>query len=481
MQIRPVLRSLGMLLVGEAVAMLPALAVALYYQEGDAWAFLLTIGILLVVGLPLAVFIRSKVRNLYAREGMAIVGLGWALLSVFGALPYLFSGVMDGFADALFESVSGFTTTGASVLEAVEGVPRGLLFWRSFSHWVGGMGVLVLTIALLPQLGIRNMEVLKAESSGPNPGKIVPRLQDSAKYLYIIYIGLSLVLFLLLGLTGMPLYDSLVNTFATAGTGGFAVRNQSIGSYGNPAAEIIIAIFMFLFSINFALYFALLMGQVRKFFANRELLFFLGMVVISIALIALNIRHLYDGFGTALRHAAFQVTSLVSTTGYSTADDSTWPMFSQVLLMMLMLVGGCAGSTAGGFKVVRLILAGKALRRELHIVLHPRIVRTVTMEGKPVTESMLRAVLVFFFGYISIIGATSLIVAMDGYDGITTLTSVLAMISNAGPGLSLVGPTGNYSIFSDVSKIAMSFCMLFGRLEILPVLTLFMPSMWRSL
>ncbi len=474
-----ILRALGVLLCSEAVLLAPSLAVSLIYREGDAPAFLITLALLLVCGLPLMLLLRPSKRQLQARDGFALVGGGWVLLSAFGALPFVFTGAIPSYVDAFFETVSGFTTTGASILRNVEALPHGLLFWRSFTHWVGGMGVLVLTIAILPQLGSRNMEILRAESPGPSPEKLVPRLRETAKLLYLIYLGMTVLMAGLLLLTRMPLFDALVNTFATAGTGGFAVLNASIGGYNNFWAELIIGAFMLLFGVNFAVYFSFLVRRYKKAVRNEELLLYVGIVAVSILIITLNILPGYKGFLNALRYAAFQVSSVITTTGFATANFDQWPTLSKSVLLCLMIIGACAGSTGGGIKVSRLLLLTKTFRRDLSAILHPRLVRPIIVDGKRVEEDTLRSVLVFFFGYVSVIIVATLVVSANGFDFISTFTAVISATGNIGPGLGMIGPVGNYADFSNLSKLTLSMCMLIGRLEIMPILLLLTPSLWR--
>ncbi len=481
MRYRPVLRALGLLLMGEAVFMVPSLIISLIYGDNDHMAFIYSIIILAVIGFIPSFTIKNKVTQLYTREGFALVGLGWILLSLFGMLPFIFSGVITNPIDALFETVSGFTTTGASILSAIEGLPHGILFWRSFTHWVGGMGVLILTIALLPQMGLKNMEVLKAESPGPTPEKLVPRIRDTAKMLYLIYLGMSLILFILLVCFGMKPYDAAVNTFGTAGTGGFSILNASIGGYNNPAFEVIIGIFMLLFGVSFSVYFMIVMRQWKRALKNQEMIFYFCIAVAATVFITIDIFPRYANFWESLRYSFFQVSSVMTTTGYATTDFNQWPVFSKCLLLFLMLIGASAGSTGGGVKVVRLLASIKVVRRELYMFLHPRSVRVVSLNKKALDDSTVRSVLAFMFLYILIILMAALLVALDGFDFETTLSSVVACISNIGPGMQLVGPMGNYADFSILSKIVLSFCMLIGRLEIMPILLLFSPSLWRKL
>jgi trk system potassium uptake protein TrkH len=479
MQILMILRILGILLCGEAVMMLPSLGVSLIYGDGSASAFLLSIGILVLIGLPCALFIRAGKRKLFAREGFALVASGWILLSLFGALPFVFSGAIPSFIDALFESTSGFTTTGATILPAVEHLPRGILFWRSFTHWVGGMGVLVLTVAILPQLGSRNMDILRAESSGPAPGKLMPRLRETTKMLYIIYLSLSAAMILVLLICGLPLYDALVAMFATAGTGGFSMLNASIGGYASPVIEMIIAFFMLIFGVNFAVYFALIRRDYKRVLRNQELWAYLIMLAVATLLIAVNILPGTGSFLTSLRYAFFQVTSIATTTGFATTDYGAWPTFSLVIIMVLMVVGASAGSTGGGIKVSRVLLLAKSLRKEIHAILHPNIVRNVSIEGRPIEESTLRSVLVYFFAYVMIVVTSTLVVSLDGFDFLSTFSSVLATSGNIGAGLGLAGPTSSFAAFSPLSKTIFCLCMWVGRLEIMPILLLFTPSLWR--
>ena len=480
MNFKLVFKLTGKVLLVEGFCMLLPLAVALLYRE-DPRPFLFTIPLLLTFGLLLSLLKPGD--HFYAREGFFSVGLIWVLVSAFGALPFLFSGAFPSYVDCFFEAASGFTTTGASILPAVEGLPNGILFWRSFTHWLGGMGVLVLTIALLPSLGSRTLHLMRAESPGPVVSKLVPKTSQSSKILYGIYCGLTLVQVLCLKIAGMPLFDSVVNSFATAGTGGFAIKNASIGAYGNPAFEIIITVFMLLFSVNFALYFLVLCGKWRQALKSDELRFFLCVVGSSIVLISLNLLtsspRFYAGVGESVRHAAFQVGSIISTTGFSSADFDLWPEFSRFLLVILMFIGACAGSTGGGIKCSRVLLLFKCLGREIKHIIHPRSVNVVKLDGRVVEEETVRSVLLFFAAYMLIIFIAGMVVAIDNFSFGTTFTSVVACIGNIGPGLELVGPMGNYAAFSGLSKIVLSLCMIIGRLEVIPILVLFSKNAWK--
>ena len=477
---RLILGILGRLLLLEAGLMLLSLAVSLYYGEGDAPSFLYSIGILLAVGLPLSALSRPEKNAVRAREGLAAVGLAWILLSAFGALPFMFSGATVYYWDALFETVSGFTTTGASVLPAVEHLPHGILFWRSFTHWVGGMGVLVLTLAVMPKFGGKGSQLARAESPGPTFSKMVPRMTDTARLMYAIYAAMTLVLILLLLLSGMPLFDTLIHAMGTAGTGGFSSRNLSVGAYGNAWAEMIIMVFMFLFGANFTLYFRLLKGEGLKSFKSEEFRAYLLLALGSVLVIALNILPRFGNFFTALRYSGFQVSSIMSTTGYATTDFALWPQFSHILLLLLMLVGASAGSTAGGIKVVRMVILGKAAVHEVGHEVSPRRVRMLKLDGKPVGADVLRGVLVFFFIYVSFLFVGTLVASTDGHDFLTCFSATASCLSNIGPGLSLVGPVGNFGIFSPHVKYLLTFMMLAGRLEFIPLLALFHPSVWRN-
>ena len=460
----------------EAVSMLIPLMVCLFYQE-DPTPFLFTIPLVMIIGFALSLLHSND--HFFPREGFFSVALIWLLMGAFGALPFYFSGFFPSYIDCFFEAVSGFTTTGASILTAVEPLSRGILFWRSFIHWLGGMGVLILTIALLPSLGSRTLHLMKAESPGPVVSKLVPKSSQSSKILYGIYCGMTAIEIIALRIAGMPWYDSIVHSFATAGTGGFSTRNLSIAAYNSPAIEIIITIFMLLFSVNFSLYFLLLCGKVKQVLKSDELRFFLIVVFASIVLITFNIWNLYPTVGESIRHAAFQVGSIISTTGFASTDFNQWPEFSRVLLVLLMFVGACAGSTGGAIKCSRVLLLGRCIRREIKQVIHPRVVNVVKLDGRVVDEPALRSVHIFFAAYIFITLGATLLISVDNISFGTTFTAVVSCIGNIGPGLELVGPMGNYAFFSPFSKLLLSLCMIIGRLEILPILVLFSGNAWK--
>ncbi|MBE5795555.1 MAG: TrkH family potassium uptake protein [Clostridiales bacterium] len=482
MNARLVIRLQGSILLIEAAAMLPSLLIALIYGDGDAMAFVYTIALILAVALPMHFFARPKERNLRAREGFVAVALVWVLLSVFGALPFLFSGLFTRFEDAFFEAVSGFTTTGASVLNNFEGAPRGIMFWRSFTHWIGGMGVLVLTLALLPQMTGRTTHLARAESPGPSFSKVLPKMGDTAKMMYIIYGILTALEFILLVLVGrMSLYDAAIHAMGTAGTGGFSNYGSSVAAFDSVAVDTIVTIFMVVFGVNFALYYRLLIGDFKSFFRSEELHWYLGIILTSIVLVSVLIMPQYGNAFTALRYGSFQVSSIISTTGFVTADFDLWPTAARMILLLLMFIGSCAGSTAGGMKVVRVALMVKNTKREISRTFQPRKVQVVRFEGKGVEENMLSQVAVFIFGYIALAFLGGMVVALEGhYDMITNLTASITCVSNVGPGFGAVGPVCNFSEYGPFAKYVLSLLMLCGRLELFPILVLFHPGVWRK-
>ncbi|MEK6266386.1 MAG: TrkH family potassium uptake protein [Clostridium sp.] len=480
MNYKMVLKNLGIVLICEGIAMLPSLIVAILYGENSAWAFFYTILILFMIGIPVS-FIKPKHAGLYVKDGFAIVALAWILVSFFGAFPFYFSGEIPSFVDSFFEATSGFTTTGASILQHIQGLPQGILFWRSFTHWVGGMGVLVLTMAILPSAGTGALKIMKAESPGPSPGKLVPRVKETAKILYGIYLLMTLFEIILLKIAGMPWYDAFVHTFGTVGTGGFSNMNLSVGAYNNIYIEIIITVFMFLAGSNFALYYQMFRGNLKAFFKDEEFRLYAFIVITATVLIALNIYGtIYKGVGQSIRYSAFQVVSITTTTGYATADFNLWPVFSKVILFFLMFVGGCAGSTGGSIKNIRILLLFKTAKRDLMRIIHPKAIYSVRVGGKAVNERILSEILGFFFMYMMVFCGAILIVSIEGKELVTTVTAVAATIGNIGPGLGMVGPTGNFSGFTNLSKMVLSGCMLIGRLEIYPILLLALPSFWKK-
>lgn len=475
-------RFIAQILALEMVFLVPALFISLGYGEaGAVRGFVLTLGILAVITAVLLLLTRGARRGFYAKEGLVCVGLSWIVLSLLGCLPFWLSGEIPSFIDAFFEMVSGFTTTGASILPQVENLSRGILYWRSFSHWLGGMGVLVFLLAVAPkgdQSTGFTMHLLRAESPGPNVGKLVPRMKKTATILYLLYIGLTVlnVVFLLAG--KMPLFDAVCTAFGTAGTGGFGVRNDSIAGY-SPYIQNVCTVFMFLFGVNFSCYYLLLLGQFRSIFKDEELRLYLGLALVSTVLIVLNLRDYYGTLGETIRHASFQVSSIMTTTGFATTDFDLWPSFSKTILLCLMVVGACAGSTGGGLKCGRLLLVLKSLRRSIQKLLHPRRVQVVRTNGQVVSEDVLENTNAYLAAYALITLLSFLLISIDGFSTGTNLSAVFACFNNIGPGLEAVGPTCNFGAFSTFSKLVLIFDMLAGRLEIFPILVLASKSTWK--
>ena len=470
---------IGWILNFEAAFMSPSFVVGLIYREKSVWAIFATMLLCLVIGVPMVLLKRPKQAVFYAKDGFVSVGLSWVALSVMGALPFVISGSIPHPVDALFETVSGFTTTGSSILSDVEALPKCMLFWRSFTHWVGGMGVLVFMLTILPMSGGYHMNLMRAESPGPSVERFVPTVKSTAKILYGIYICLSLLELLLLLVGKMPMFDALTLTFGTAGTGGFGIKNDSIGSY-TTYQQTVLTIFMILFGVNFNVYFLFLLKKIRQGLKNEELRAYLGIILGAILLITVNIAGKFGNPFLAFHHAAFQVASIITTTGYSTVDFNTWPTFSKTVLVLLMFIGASAGSTGGGIKVSRIVILAKSVKKELKQYLHPHSISKIKMDGKPVEHEVVRSINVFLIAYLLIYAVSILIVSLDNFDCTTTFTSVAATINNIGPGLDLVGPAANFGILSVTSKLVLVFDMLAGRLEIFPLLLLFVPDTWRK-
>ena len=470
---------IGWVFIIEAALMAPSALVAVLYSERSIWAFAAAIGLCLLLGVPL---VRKQPANkvFYAKEGCVTVALSWIAMSLMGALPFVFSGVIPSIVDAMFETVSGFTTTGASILKDVEVLPRCMLFWRSFTHWIGGMGVLVFLLCLLPMSGGGySMNLMKAESPGPSVSKLVPKVRSTAKLLYGLYVALSLLELTLLLLGSMPLFDALCTTFGTAGTGGFGIKNSSIGEY-SAYIQSIVTIFMILFGINFNVYFLLYMRKPKEALRCEEAGWYLAIIAASTLIITVFIRNSFPDLATAFRHAAFQVGSIITTTGFSTVDFNVWPAVPRAILVLLMFIGACAGSTGGGIKVSRIVLLFRTMTREIGQIIHPHMVKKLKFEGRVVGQEVLRSVNAFMVAYVLIFAVSTLFVCLDGFDLVTSFTSVAATLNNIGPGLELVGPASNFSCFSDLSKIVLIFDMLAGRLEIFPLLVLFFRDTWKK-
>lgn len=478
---RLVLRLLGAILLIEALAMAPSLAISLLYGDGDALALLSSMALLAALGFPAWRFARPREQNLRAREGFLVVALSWVLLSAFGALPFVISGLIPNYIDAFFEAVSGFTTTGATLMGNFDGLPRGVMFWRSFTHWIGGMGVLVLTLALLPQMTGRSSHLVRAESPGPSLSKIVPKMGDTAKILYLIYGALTMIELAALIIAGMSPYDAAIHAMGTAGTGGFSNYGSSVGAFDSAVIDAIITFFMVLFGINFALFYRVLVGGWRDALRSEELHWYLALFAGSTLFVSLMILPQYGTFLNALRYGSFQVATIMSTTGYATADFNLWPQAVKALIVVLMFIGSCAGSTAGGIKVVRVGILCKLGCREVRRTFQPRKVQVVRFEGKGVEENRLTQVSAFFFVYVLLVLAGMFLVSLEGlYDLETNFTAVLTCISNVGPGLGHVGPVENFSGYGPFAKVMLSLLMLAGRLELFPILVLFHPSAWRK-
>lgn len=474
---RFVFRLLGKLMMVTAALLVLPLIVSIIYKEDCYTAFLLSIGISIAIGFPLIVFNKTEDRVIYAKEGFVIVALSWLCMSAVGALPFFLSGEIPDYIDAFFETVSGFTTTGASILSNVEGLSHGMLFWRCFTNWVGGMGVLVFVMAIIPTSTDRSIHILRAEVPGPIVGKLVPKMRDTAIILYLIYVVLTVVemVFLLVG--GMPLFDSIVHSFATAGTGGFGIKNDSFASY-NPYIQWVVTAFMFLFGVNFNLYYLVITRKIKSILKSEELRIYVGLYIVAIVLIGINISGIYDTFNETVRHSAFQVATVISTAGFSTADFNQWPELSKTLILILMFVGSCAGSTAGGFKLTRIIMLFKVIKREIKSLIHPRAVSVVRFEGKKVDDDVVKSLCAYFAIYTMTFFGIFILLSFDGYDILTNFSAAASCFNNIGPGLAAVGPASNYAGYSVFSKLVLSLAMLLGRLEIYPILFLLSRNAW---
>ncbi len=476
---RMVLKTLGQISLCESLLLLLPLVVALIYGETNVvGAFLKTILICVALGFGIILLARPTSRVIYAKESFVIVSLAWVVTSLLGALPFVFSGEIPNFVDAFFETVSGFTTTGASIVTDVEKMSYGILFWRSFTHWIGGMGVLVFIMAIIP-VSDRSIHLMRAEMPGPIVGKLVPKAKDTAKILYLMYISLTALQVIMLLFGGMSLFESILHAFGTAGTGGFGMRSDSIGGY-SPYIQWVITIFMLLFGINFNLYYLILIKKFKSAIKSTELWFYLGVVTASVLVITANIYPLINNVWDSLRHSAFQVSTVITTTGYATTDFNLWPDLSKSILLILMFFGGCAGSTAGGLKISRVVILGKTIRRELKRMLHPRSVNTINFEGKPLDNSTIKGISSYFAIYIALFAIVFLVLSIEPFGFETNFSATAACFNNVGPGFALVGPTGNYAIYSPLSKIVLSFAMLLGRLEIFPLVLALSFSTWKK-
>ena len=460
----------------QAAFMLLPFFTALIYHEREFSSFLIAMAVCLVIGIPLTLK-KPKNKVFYTKDGCVAVALSWVALCVFGALPFVVSGYIPHPVDALFETVSGFTTTGSSILTDVEVLPHCVLIWRSFTHWIGGMGVLVFLLSLLPLTGGYHMNLMKAESPGPSVSKLVPKVQSTAKILYTIYFGMTLAQIVLLLIGKVPLFDTLCITFGTAGTGGFGIVNDSIGSY-STYCQVVTTIFMILFGVNFSVYYLILTKKFRQAFKYEEVRYYFGLIIASILIITFNTVHLFRNVLVAFQQVAFQVASIITTTGFSSTDFNQWPALSKTVLVLLMFVGACAGSTGGGIKVSRILILCKAAKKEFQLYLHPNAIKKIKMDNKIISHEILRSTNIYISVYLLIFAASVLLIAIDNFDLITNFTAVAATLNNIGPGFEIAGPMGNFSSFSYLSKSVLIFDMLAGRLEIFPLLLLFFKDTW---
>ena len=475
-----VINVLGSLSLAAAALMgLPAIVSIIYGEWNILISFLIAIGIAIVLGLIMKLVTKPENKVIYAKEGFVIVSFAWIIMSVIGALPFFISREIPDFFDALFEMVSGFTTTGASIIPNVENISHGLLFWRSFSHWIGGMGVLVFVMALIPNMPDRSIHIMRAEMPGPEVDKIVPRARDTAKILYLIYIVMTLIEIILLTAGGMPIFDSLLHSFGTAGTGGFSTKAAGIAHYG-PYIQWVIAVFMILFGVNFNLYYLLLIRRFKSVIRSTELWVYLGIIAASITIIVIDIHSIYGSFSETLRQSTFQVASIISTTGYATADFNLWPGLSKAVLLFLMVVGACAGSTAGGLKVSRVIILVKSVVRELKRAIHPRSVKVVKVDGKKLDSNTVNGVTSYFAIYVMLIIGIFVLLSIEDFSVETNLSATLATFNNIGAGFNMVGPTVNYSCYNQFSTFIMTIAMLLGRLEIFPLILGLNPMLWKK-
>ena len=476
-------RFTAQMLLIEGIFLIPALLISLFLGESAAaYGFAVTLGLIALVGGPMYFFCRDAKSAFYATDGMVCVAISWLVLSLVGAIPFYISEAIPSYIDALFETVSGFTTTGASILPEVEHMAKGLMYWRSFTHWVGGMGVLVFLLAIAPSKGNEQgftMHLLRAESPGPSVGKLVPKMRKTAAILYFLYIILTVLDFLFLIVGGMPVFDAVCTSFGTAGTGGFGIKNDSIASY-SPYLQNVTTVFMLLFGVNFSCYYLLTQRQIKSVLKDEELRLYVLIVLGSIGLIVWNLGDFYPTLEETVRHAAFQVSSIITTTGFATTDFDLWPSFSKTILLCLMVIGACAGSTGGGLKVARVLLLFKSLKRNIAQMLHPRKVQVIRNNGSVVSERIVANTNAYLCAYVVLMFGSFVLISLDGYSVGTNFSAVLSCLNNIGPGMELVGPTCNFSIFSAFSKLVLILDMLLGRLEIFPILVLFSLQTWKN-
>lgn len=473
-----IIHILGWILNFEALFLVLPLIAAIGFGENTIVPILITIAVCAAIGIPITMK-KPKESSLHSRDGYVIVSLSWIVLSAFGALPFVFSGAIPNYIDALFETVSGFTTTGASILTDVEAMPKSLLFWRSFTHWVGGMGVLVFIMAFLPLSGGQNMHIMKAESPGPSVSKLVPRVKTTALLLYSIYLILTALEFIMLLFGGLTVFEALTTAFGTAGTGGFSVKNDGLASYSDTVRMIVTA-FMILFSMNFYVYFLLISKKFKESLKVAEVWYYLAIIAVATAIVTVNIKGMFPSVGAAFRNAIFTISSMISSTGFTAVDFNLWPELSRTIIVIVMFIGACTGSTGGGIKVYRIIVLFKSMGKELHTLIHPKQVKKIRMDSHEIEHEVIRAVNVFMVCFILVFVISLLCISFEDYDMITNFTAVTATINNIGPGLELVGPTANFAFFSPFSKMVLIFDMLAGRLELFPMLLLFSPVTWKK-
>ena len=474
----PIIRKIiGYVLILEAVLLLAPPLAALYYHESEGYAYIITASICMICGGLLAIK-KPKTTVFYLKEGCVATALSWIVLSVFGCIPFLITGEIKSFVDALFETASGFSTTGSTILDNVEAMSRTSLMWRSLTHWIGGMGVLVFIMAVVPLSGGSNINLMRAESPGPSVGKLVPKMKETARWLYIIYIVFTILEFVFLVAGRMPVFDAFCTAVGTAGTGGFGVKNDSLASY-SPYVQWVVTVFMVMFGVNFNLYYFLILRQFKKAFAIEEVRYYIGMIVFGTAIVVLNTNHLYNSISANIRTAAFQVASLTTSTGFTTTNYDIFPTLSKTLFLLFMTVGACSGSTGGGTKISRWVIMGKTFVREIHYYLHPKSVRKIKVDGNKLDSDIIRSTSIYFFAFTSIFIFSLLLVSIEGKSLTTNFSAVLATINNIGPGMDMAGPSESFSSFSALSKIVFIFDMLAGRLELFPVLMLFTPNVWK--
>lgn len=478
MNTKLVFRLNGYILLFDAIAMLLPMLVAFVYKESSGFAFIPAVVISLAIGIPL-IMLKPKNKSLFAREGLATVAIAWIMMSIIGALPFFFSREIPNLIDCIFETASGFTTTGATILRDVEALSNCMLFWRSFTHWIGGMGVLMFVMAITPLAGGSNMQLIRAESAGPKVEKILPKASRNAMLLYGLYIGLTVIQIAFLLFGKMPFFDAVTTAFATAGTGGFGIKNSGMSEY-STYIQGVVTVFMLLFSVSFNIYFLLVARRFKEALKNEELRVFLLIVAVAIVCVTVNTLSLFGNLFDAIHHSSFTVASIISTAGFSTVDFNLWPEFSKMILVLLMFIGACAGSTGGGIKVARILILIKSLTREFTSLIHPRSIKTININGKKIADESIQHVNAYMMCFVVIFAVSVILISLDNFDFATNVTAVAATLNNVGPGLGMVGPAGNFSEFSWFSKIVLTIDMICGRLELFPIMIILLPQTWKK-